>query len=105
MNVTAQELLDNYPTASEQVITEFENLDPSVKQQHEASQSVTYWFARACQIGRGIVASTPPQFTNTGEILVIDTWGWVPPETREKMAQENHVFWQAFQQSETGETN
>lgn len=98
MNITAQSLLTDYEQTAHQVIQDFETLSPEVQKQHELANSVTYWFVRACHIGLGIVASTPPQFSNTGGILVIDTWDWIPPGVRSQMADENHVLYQAWQE-------
>ena len=96
MTIAAQDFITDYAHTAAQVVAEFAQLAPKVQQQLETAQSVEYWYMRACQIGLGIIASTPPQFSNSGAVLMVDTWDWIPPDVRQQMAQQDHVYYQAW---------
>lgn len=97
MSIVAQDFITDYPQTAAQVLAEFAQLAPKVQQQLETANTMEYWCKQACQIGLGIIASTPPQFSNSGATLMRDTWDWIPPDVREQMAQQDHVYYQAWQ--------
>lgn len=93
MDITKQKLLDNYLETATSVLEA--NKEYLAEEQPE---SQTYWFAKSCQIGLGLVQSAPDPIMHNSETLIIDTWGWIPPDVREQMKNDNHPLAEAVQE-------
>lgn len=96
MNISAQDFITDYAQTAEQVVATYLQLSPQMQQQQQDADTVDYWCMRACEIGLGIIEATPPEFSNTGAILIIDTWSWIPPDVRAQMQAQNHPYYQAW---------
>lgn len=96
MTITAQDFITDYPNTAQQVVENYTQLSEQQRHEHESTDSIDYWYMQACQIGIGIIESTPAQFNHSGSILVKDIWEWILPSVREQMEQENHVLYQAW---------
>jgi len=96
MNITAQQIIDDYEATARQVLDYFLNLSEQEQSQHEKDETSLFWWKHSCQKGLASIEMMPPPFFHSSPCLVIDTWGWISPEGREQMEQENHPLYQAW---------
>lgn len=93
MDITKQNLLDDYLSVARSVV---ENYQDHLEAGDTGSQD--YWLAKSCLIGIGISESAPSPLMHTSETLIIDTWGWIPPDVREQMEKDSHPLALAIQE-------
>lgn len=96
MQITKDQLLNSFEQIAVGIVSAYSALPEDEQLQIENSRDLDYWFTRACQIAVSIVQSTPKPITHSSGVLIIDAWGWIPPEIRDQMKEANHPFYQAW---------
>ena len=95
MNFTKQQILDDYQNIAQQVIDYYYALPPAEQTQHELTQSSLYGWVQGCQGALAAVAMSLPGAQQDNAVLIVDGWGWIPHECKDKMKQEQHPMYLA----------